>query len=119
MILLSLVAAASINSPSATLVADLLERARAGDKSGFSKLAPDLKWEVVEGLPFSADFEDVRLFATGCDRFEFGEPRPVGTDGSMVVRGVANCEDNGPHLLNFDFTVRGGVVVKYLIKAPK
>ena len=116
MTVLVFIALAGVASPPATVVEQLLDLARVGDQAGFAKVAPNLQWEVVEGLKFDATFDDVSLFAKGCDSFRFEEPRPAETDGSMKVRAAATCEDSEPVRLTFDFTVRDNTVTNYFIK---
>ena len=116
MTLLAFMLAASANASPAEVVTEFLNSVRADDRAAYSRLAPDLQWEIPGGLKLHADFEDVSLFAKGCDPFVFGEPQAAGRDGSVRVGAAMVCRAKGPHPLAFEFVVRDGTVLSYLVK---
>ena len=116
MILLALMAATSANASPAAVVSQLVDRVHAGDQAGYAALAPDLRWEVADGLSVPATFKDMSMFVEGCAPFTLGEAQPAAVEGSMMVSAAATCRDGGPKPMMFEFTVRDGKLLSFFVK---
>ena len=116
--LLALLAATGADLSPEVVVSQLFERVQANDQAAYSAMAPDLQWELVDGLTVPASFKDVSMFVEGCAPFKLGEQQPAETDGSMTVSAAATCRDDdaGPKPMTFEFTVRDGKVLSFSVK---